>query len=109
MKLVDSLTSIILEASKKKVLMDKVGLSEEMADYIEGKAGSLSVWLVNKIIDKYISVGRTKESIIEQINNPPGLRRMDNSISSIMDWIRVGLNSNVKDFKNLSFDELRDT
>ena len=108
MKLVDSLTSIILEASKKKVLMDKVGLSEEMADYIEGKAGSLSVWLVNKIIDKYISVGRTKESIIEQINNPPGLRRMDNSISSIMDWIRVGLNSNVKDFKNLSFDELKD-
>ena len=51
MKLVDSLTSIILEASKKKVLMDKVGLSEEMADYIEGKAGSLSVWLVNKIAD----------------------------------------------------------
>lgn len=89
--------------------MDKVGLSEEQADYIEGKAGSLSVWLINKIIDKYISEGRTKESIIEQINKPPGLRRMDNSISSIMDWIRVGLNSNVKDFKNLSFDELRDT
>jgi len=108
MKLVSSLTSIILEASKKKVLMDKVGLSEEQADYIEGKAGSLSVWLVIKIIDKYISEGRTKESIIEQINNPPGLRRMDNSISSIMDWIRVGLNSDVKDFKNLSFDELRD-
>ena len=108
MKLVSSLTSIILEASKKKVLMDKVGLSEEQADYIEGKAGSLSVWLINKIIDKYISEGRTKESIIEQINKPPGLRRMDNSISSIMDWIRVGLNSNVKDFKNLSFDELRD-
>lgn len=109
MKLVDSLTSIILEASKKKVLMDKVGLSEEQADYIEEKAGSLSVWLVNKIIDKYISEGRTKESIIEQINKPPGLRRMDNSISSIMDWIRVGLNSNVKDFKNLSFDELKDS
>jgi len=108
MKLVESLTSIILEASKKKVLMDKVGLSEEQSDYIEGKAGSLSVWLVNKIIDKYISEGKTKKSIIRQINEPPGLRRMDGGITSIMDWIRVGLNSNVKDFKNSTYDELLD-
>lgn len=108
MKLVATLTSIILEASKKKVLMDKVGLVKGVAEYFDSVAGSLSVWLVNKIIDKYVNDGKTKEEVLKRINTPFGLQIPHEDITSIMDWIRVGLNSNIKDIKNLSFDDLLD-
>ena len=54
---------LLLEASKKKILMDKLGLNEENAEILDELAGPLSVWMANKFIDYYIGYygGFTKE------------------------------------------------
>ena len=101
---------LLLEASKKKILMDKLGLNEENAEILDELAGPLSVWLANKFIDYYIgyyggfSKGLTrdelKEYTIEQINREVSIYRQRQKITEIMDWVRVGLNGNLGDNKN---------
>jgi hypothetical protein len=106
MKLLDNLTSIILEASKKKILIDKVGLSAENAEMVDRIAGPLSVWLANKFIERVQKHrGESKEEALSRINSL-SLSTAMNTMTSIMDWIRVGLDGNVKPFMTLTFDEL---
>ena len=106
MKLLDNLTSIILEASKKKILIDKVGLSAENAEMVDRIAGPLSVWLANKFIERVQKWrGESKEEALNRINSL-SLSTAMNTMTSIMDWIRVGLDGNVKPFMTLTFDEL---
>lgn len=106
MKLIDNLTSIILEASKKKILIDKVGLSAENAEMMDRIAGPLSVWLANKFIERVQKWrGESKEEALNRINSL-SLSTAINTMASIMDWIRVGLDGNVKPFMTLTFDEL---
>jgi hypothetical protein len=110
---------LLAEASKKKILVDKLGLSETNAEYLDNKCGSLSVWMFNKLLDLIIEQRlrssapetATKEYIIkERFNTSPNYLQINyNSvITSIMDWIRVGLNGNLGEYKNLSLVELRD-
>jgi hypothetical protein len=101
---------LLLEASKKKILMDKLGLNEENAEMLDELAGPLSVWLANKFIDYYIGYygGFTKELTrdelkkytIEKINQDVSIYRARQKITEIMDWIRIGLNGNLGDNKN---------
>ena len=98
MKLLDNLTSIIFEASKKKILIDKVGLSAENAEMVDRIAGPLSVWLANKFIERVQKWrGESKEEALNRINSI-SLSTAMNTMTSIMDWIRVGLDGNVKPF-----------
>ena len=107
---------LLLEASKKKILMDKLGLNEENAEILDELAGPLSVWLANKFIDYYIGFygnlhkGLTRDQLkkftIEQLNRDVSIYRSRQKITEIMDWIRVGLNGNLGDNKNLSIDGL---
>ena len=106
MKLIDNLTSIILEASKKKILIDKVGLSAENAEMVDRIAGPLSVWLANKFIERVQKHrGESKEDALNRINSI-SLSTAMNTMTSIMDWIRVGLDGNVKPFMGLTYEEL---
>jgi hypothetical protein len=101
---------LLLEASKKKILMDKLGLNEENAEILDELAGPLSVWMANKFIDYYIGYygGFTKELTrdelkkytIEKINQDVSIYRSRQKITEIMDWIRIGLNGNLGDNKN---------
>lgn len=101
---------LLLEASKKKILMDKLGLNEENAEILDELAGPLSVWMANKFIDYYIGYygGFTKELTrdelkkytIEKINQDVSIYRARQKITEIMDWIRIGLNGNLGDNKN---------
>ena len=101
---------LLLEASKKKILMDKLGLNEENAEILDELAGPLSVWLANKFIDYYIGFygnlykrltrDELKEYTIEQINRDVSIYRSRQKITEIMDWVRVGLNGNLGDNKN---------
>jgi hypothetical protein len=101
---------LLLEASKKKILMDKLGLNEENAEILDELAGPLSVWMANKFIDYYIGFygnlykrltrDELKEYTIEQINRDVSIYRSRQKITEIMDWIRVGLNGNLGDNKN---------
>ena len=108
---------IITEASKKKVLIDKVGLSEENAEYLDRICGSLSVWMANKLIDlqlnnmkswqsRGIETELTKENALEKLNSGNIKNYYNQKITEIMDWVRVGLDGNISEYKSLSIPEL---
>lgn len=111
-KLIYGKLGILSEASKKKVLIDKVGLSEYNAELLDKACGGLSVWIANKLIDYQITISRSwngdnvsKEYALEKLNGG-NLKKFMPKVTEIMDWVRVGLNGNVSQYKNLSIEEL---
>jgi hypothetical protein len=109
--------SLIIEASKTEILVNKIGFSEDDAQELEKLTGNLSVWLGKKIQQKLFSVIKsrsnnlnTPEQTKQEVSNfMKGGRVVNfyrNEINSIMDWFRTGLNGNIKPYENLSFDEL---
>lgn len=107
-------SDIILEASKLKILTDKEGLDQDQAELLEELCGSLSVWMLGRI-KKYLqnvnfsNSGESEEInkiIIDEINNRSYVTRYRQDIAGIMDWIRVGLDGNVKPFKDLLLSQL---
>lgn len=104
---------IISEASKKDVLIKKLGLSELNADRLDRLCGSFAVWMANKLITYQELVLKswdkkelTKQALIDKINNSNLIPMKSQSITSIMDYIRVGLNGDNSSIKNLSFQDL---
>jgi len=110
---------IISEASKKNVLIKKLGLSEINADRLDRLCGSFAVWMANKLIayqeavlkswnDSPFKDGKeiTKQDLIDKINNGNLIPMKSQSITSIMDYIRIGLNGDNSSIKNLTFQEL---
>lgn len=113
MKIINLIEELIIEASKKDVLIQKLGFSEDNADLLSKLSGALSVWLGNKLIDYTVlsrSIGEkepiTKQEAIDVFNRGAGVRARRSEITSIMDWIRVGLNGNVNEYKNVGFGDL---
>lgn len=108
---------LILEASKKDILINKVGLSQDNAEFLYGLCGPLSVWMANKLIGAYVkhygdrtthpfTPEELRKATIDNINKK-GLSRQKTIIPGIMDWITVGLNGNLGKYKQLSFPELK--
>lgn len=107
---------LITEASKKEILMNKVGFDEDSANILDKLAGPLSVWMGNKLIQFYLNQyskmtqeltpEELKKVTIQKINDNMLINREKNNISSIMDWIRIGLNGNLGENKDLSFRDL---
>lgn len=107
---------LILEASKKQILIQKVGWNEESADLLDRLCGPLSVFIGNKIIEQGISEHGTfpdnvtqaqkHKMVLDELNYENYIRSNRQNITSIMDWIRVGLNGNLGENKNLSFRDL---
>lgn len=113
MKLLESIKQIISEASKKKILMDKIGFNEDNAGLLDKLCGPLSVWMAKKMMEfQQYSSGRlgnqvkTGSELIDQMNHNGVLRMKQSSIQSIMDWVRVGLNGNLGEYKDLPFIDL---
>jgi hypothetical protein len=113
MKIINLIEELIVEASKKDVLIQKLGFSEDNADLLSKLSGALSVWLGNKLIEYTVlsrSIGQeepiTKQEAIDVFNRGAGVRARRSEITSIMDWIRVGLNGNVNEYKNVGFGDL---
>lgn len=103
---------IISEASKVDVLINKLGLNQTSAEKIYKKCGPLSVWMTNKLKElvklNLENWGReiSNESINEYLNQSLERNQFDTSITSIMDFIRVGLNGNISNIKNLNYNDL---
>jgi hypothetical protein len=102
---------LILEASKLNILIEKEGLSEEQAQILDNLCGSLSVWMLGKIKEYQNDILKSwnkeiSENPIEKINENELVKKVRQNIQGIMDWIRIGLNGNVKPFKDLSFTQL---
>ena len=114
MKFNNLIYDLILEASKKDILIDKIGLSEKNAEFLSGLCGPLSVFMANKLIDiihNQFAKERgeqptSRQDTVDYINQGYTLQTSRQHIISIMDWIRVGLNGNVKPYQNLTFDQL---
>ena len=117
MKLIESIKQIITEASKKQILMDKIGFNEENANILDTLCGPLSVWMANKFIDfyskrlesilpEYEDEKEYKKAVIGNLNNNLTIYSSRQIIVPIMDWIRVGLNGNLGENKELNLNEL---
>jgi len=107
---------LIVEASKKDILINKIGWDEESADILDRLCGPLSVLIGNKIIEYKVedygefpdgtSPQDIKKVIMDTLNGERFVNRNRQQLTSIMDWIRVGLNGNLGENKNLSFWDL---
>jgi len=123
MKFKNILESILTEASKKDILIKKLGIKESEANILSNITGPLAVFFAYKILEKYEadyyeSTEKAKETIKKgnlSIEHRMGLVNGSNSVSrerdklrGIMDWVRVALAGNINAYKELSFDDLYD-
>jgi len=113
MKLIESIKQIISEASKKQILLDKIGFNEENAEILDSVCGPLAIWMAKKVMEfqQNIELGWGKpasqgQALVDKMNSNRFITGHRSKIQSIMDWIRVGLNGNVKEYQNLPFKEL---
>ena len=107
------LSELLVEANKRDVLITKLGLSEKNADVISKICGPFSVFIANKIIDivqKQIIKDRnrdfTRQETVEYLNGGYTIQTSKTQLTTIMDWVRTGLNGNVKPYQNLTYDKL---
>ncbi len=128
MKFRNLLETILIEESKKDVLVNKIGLNEPIASAFVDICGPLSVILFNKALQASIDIntsrpdvykmsglsyydGKTlKEKIINYFNDRrSGLFDVfggRQELIGLMDYIRVGLYGNFKSVQNLNLNEL---
>lgn len=105
---------ILTEASKTKILVDKLGLDQTVAERINAICGSLSVWLANKLLitvaenifNGDLDMPDIKAKSIEFMNKRISV--YSSVLTNIMDYIRVGLNSDISTVKNFSYSRLND-
>ena len=112
------LKRLILEVSKKDILINKLGLSIDNATLLDELCGPLSVWMANKLIDNTLvtinglrddyNVTLNKTEIVRKMNDLNIVRANRQNITSIMDFIRIGLNGNISSIKDLPFTEIYD-
>jgi hypothetical protein len=100
--------SDILTESKLKVLIDKIGMSEENAKVLDDKFGPLSVWMAKKIGEYYSknfpNDYRTPQEALKQLFFRAS--SWTTQFSSIKDYIVVGLNGNKSSLDNLNYAEI---
>jgi len=115
-KITESLRSfnnsfLLTEASKIKVLTNKIGLNPDVAAELDRLCGPLSVWMANKLIDNILSYDQMeigRDGAVSIINKNGIGRQNLNHIQGIMDFIRVGLDGATSTVKNLTFRDLID-
>jgi hypothetical protein len=108
----------LLNESKKEIIMDKLGIKESLAQVFDEVGRKLSVWLANKFLKYYYDLGASiaepdvpKKDLIEFAKNrlnqehSPHTTRM--VLSSIMDYIIVGLNGNRSSLEDLPMFEIK--
>jgi hypothetical protein len=128
MKFRNILENILVEASKKDILINKIGINERLASEFTDICGPLSVVLFNKALQAAININTTRpdvykmsglsyydgETLKEKIINYFNDRRTGlfdvfggrEELVGLMDYIRVGLYGNFKGVENLNLNEL---
>lgn len=80
--------SILKFANKKRVIVEKLGLSSDTADFILDHCGKMSVWFADQLIKIMLSQGVPKQQIVFAITPQWIYSEHLNDINSIMDWIQ---------------------
>lgn len=128
--LTESQVRILRESNKKDVLINKIGLDPENAEIIYNICGPFSLIIGKKLIE-YVgetlidymlaAIPHEEEIKLKERWKKDEKYRLDTgvnvlkkkslgsfipSLTSIMDWIRVGLNGNLGQYKNEDFSQL---
>jgi hypothetical protein len=106
MKLINVTKSLILEASAKDVLVNKLKLTDKAADFFVEKCGKLAIIMANKIIETIVKNNQKVTTSQATILLSKDYRIFSENLVSIMDWIRVGLNGNLGTHKNDDYQTL---
>jgi len=111
---------LLNEASKIDILKNKLGFNDDIAQKLDKATGPLSVIIGNKLIEhefNYLTnfAGGAFSDIFKMDNAIDRLNKEEvftslylPKINIIMEWIKIGLNGNLGDYKNLNFKELSD-
>lgn len=123
MKFRNLIENILTEASKKDILIKKLGIKESEANILSSITGPLAVFFAYKILEKYevdyysdLAPERKKVVLAQKsaperfalFNGSNSASNQRDKLRSIMDWVRVALNGNINTYKELSFDDLYD-
>jgi len=106
----------LITESKKEILMDKLGLKEEIAIVFEEVGKKLAIWLANKYLKYYYDEGKLmaeknipNQQVLEWAKerlNRLIPQRLRDGLASIMDYIQVGLNGNKSSLDDLTILEI---
>jgi hypothetical protein len=106
----------LITESKKEILMDKLGLKEELAVVFEEVGKKLAIWLANKYLKYYYDEGKLmaeknipNQQVLEWAKerlNRLIPQRLRDGLASIMDYIQVGLNGNKSSLDDLTILEI---
>lgn len=103
MKFKSLVENILIEASKRDILISKLGVKEDQADVLSKVAGPLSVFFAYKILEMYekeyyrdisadkqieITSKKTAPERFALVNGSNSFTRERNKMRGIMDWIR---------------------
>ncbi len=123
MKFKNIVENLLIEASKTDTLIKKLGVNEYNAEALAKITGPLSIFFAYKILEKYEADyyksaefakevikrdGLTIQHRMGLVNGSNSFVRERDKLRGIMDWVRVGLDGNVKPYQQLTFDELYD-
>jgi hypothetical protein len=113
MKFKNIVQNLLTEASKKDMLINKLGVNEYNAEALVKIVGPLAIFFAYKILEKYeknagYEVSKDVKVRMGLVNGSNAFVRERDRLRGIMDWVRVGLAGNVKSYQQLTFDELYD-
>jgi hypothetical protein len=123
MKFKNLISTLLVEASKKDILTNKLGVKEVEAEALSKVAGPLSVFFAYKILEKYeeeyysdisnerkveITSKMTAPARFALVNGSNSFTRERDKLRGIMDWVRVALAGNIKSYQELTFKQLYD-
>lgn len=107
----------LLTESKKDILINKLGLTPETAQVFDDIGNKLSIWLANKYIkylydfaEKDMNIKTHKEKLDFALLNLNTYNRyqLNNVLSSIMDYVTIGLNGNKSSLDELNLIQIYD-
>lgn len=101
---------ILLENKNQKIIdkLIKIGLRKKTAIELASVAGKLSVFLAFKLLNAYDTAlpNISTEEKFKQLEFFNAFQSSRNEIQSIVDWVRVELNGNIRPYEDLHFNEL---
>jgi hypothetical protein len=111
MKFKNIVENLLTEASKTDVLINKLGVNEYNAEALVKVVGPLAIFFAYKILEKYekdagYEVSKNIKERMGLVNGSNSFIRERDKLRSIMDWVRVALNGNIKAYQDLSFEEI---
>jgi hypothetical protein len=101
----ESQYKLLLEVSKKDILINKLGFTKANAIAFENACGSLAIWMAKKIIKSYLDSAYPElymTNLTRNDNFAPGTATYGNLVN-VMDYIRTGLDGNISTIQDVDY------